>query len=233
MKRDIGLWQLVGFAFTSLLGSLLHFLYGLTGIKATALFSSVNESTWEHMKLLFFPMFLFAIIQRFFIGKNYQGFFCIKLMGTLIGLAFIPITFYTLRGAFGTTPDWINIALFFVSAGAAYIYETKQFKKDGTPCKFEKTAFAFLCIIAAAFIIFTFFPPKIPLFQDPVDGSYGLKIQINSHSNQASGSFPLRVKITDRLHPSFQAYLLPSALNRRALQTALLQTKALQIPFRK
>ena len=64
MKRDLSLWQLSGFALTSLAGTLLHFLYDWTGEnKIAALISGVNESTWEHMKLLYFPLLVYAIIE--------------------------------------------------------------------------------------------------------------------------------------------------------------------------
>ena len=57
MKRSLTLWQFFGFAFTSLLGTLLHFLYEWTGKSPlVAPFSGVNESTWEHMKLLYVGM---------------------------------------------------------------------------------------------------------------------------------------------------------------------------------
>ena len=74
MKKSIGLWQLWGFATTSLSGTLLHFLYDwFDKSLVVAPFSSVNESTWEHMKLLFWPMFIYAIIQSFFFrDKNYK-----------------------------------------------------------------------------------------------------------------------------------------------------------------
>ena len=63
MKRSIGLWELMGFALTSLFGTVLHFLYDLLGGAAwVAPFSGVNESTWEHMKLLFWPMLAFAAV---------------------------------------------------------------------------------------------------------------------------------------------------------------------------
>ena len=61
MKRNFSLWQFAGFALSSLAGTLLHFLYDWTGnLVAVAPFSGVNESTWEHMKLLFWPLFIFA-----------------------------------------------------------------------------------------------------------------------------------------------------------------------------
>ena len=54
MKRTVWLWELVGLAYVSLVGTVLHFLYDwLGGAVWVAPFSGVNESTWEHMKLLF------------------------------------------------------------------------------------------------------------------------------------------------------------------------------------
>lgn len=174
MKRDLSLWQFAGFAVTSLGGTLLHFLYDWTNQSILiAIFSGVNESTWEHMKLLFFPMFIFALIQfRFF--KEDENFWCIKLAGIITGLFLIPVLFYTYNGVFGKSPDWINIAIFFISAAATFILETRLFKKDSLPCKSPRLAFVFICLIGILFAVFTFTPPQIPLFQDPLTGTYGI-----------------------------------------------------------
>ncbi len=174
MKQNIDLWQLIGFATTSLLGSLLHFAYDLTGLLLLAPFSAVNESTWEHMKLLFFPMLLFALVQRAFPGKAYAGFWSIKLRGTLLGLTLIPILFFTLRGIFGTTPDAVNILIFFLAAGLAYLYETRLFAKAPTPRLPESISLLALGLLTLAFVLFTFYPPAIPLFADPIDGRFGI-----------------------------------------------------------
>ena len=175
MKRSISLWQWMGFAVTSLGGTLLHFLYEWTNESLwSAPFSGVNESTWEHMKLLYFPMFIYALIQsRFF--RDRKDFWCIKLAGMGIGLSLIPVLFYTLNGAFGKTPDWINIAIFFVSAAAAYFAETKLYQKKRLRCVSPALAFGLLCLIGVLFVIFTFIPPQIPLFQDPLTGTYGIQ----------------------------------------------------------
>ena len=172
MKKSIGLWQLMGFAITSLGGTLLHFLYEWTDSVWVAPFSGVNESTWEHMKLIFWPMFIFAIIQSFFF-KDRKDFWCIKLMGTLLGLILIPVIFYTYNGVIGQSPDWINIAIFFISAMLAYLYEFRLFKK-GTNCKHPKKSFVILCAVAVMFIIFTFNPPTINIFKDPITNTYGI-----------------------------------------------------------
>ena len=176
MKRHIGLWQLFGLAFTSLVGTLLHFLYDWLG-KANwiAPFSGVNESTWEHMKLLFWPMFIYSIVQSFFF-KGYPSFWCIKLRGTIIGLTLIPILFYTYNGVIGKSPDWVNIAIFFISATFVYIYEARMLKNSGTPCHFSRISLIILCVIALLFVVFTFKTPTLGIFRDPIDGTYGVRL---------------------------------------------------------
>ena len=174
MKRSIGLWQLLRFSVTSFGGTILHFLYEWLGEAAwVAPFSGVNESTWEHMKLLFWPMFIFAIVQSFYF-KERKDFWCVKLKGILLGLLLIPILFYTYNGAIGKSPDWLNIAIFFVSAAIAYLHETRQFNNERTFCKKPKRALIVLCLIALLFVIFTFVTPEIGIFRDPISGGYGI-----------------------------------------------------------
>ena len=167
MNRSIGVWQFAGFAFTSFAGTILHFLYDWLGNAAwIAPFSGVNESTWEHMKLLFWPLFTYAILQsRFF--KQSQDFWCVKLKGTLLGLGLIPVLFYTYNGVIGKSPDWINIAIFFISAAAAYLYEARLLIKPSTTCRHPRVAFALLCVIGVLFAVFTFRTPSLCIFQAP------------------------------------------------------------------
>ena len=174
MKRSIGLWQLMGFAVTSLVGTILHFLYDWLGEAAwIAPFSGVNESTWEHMKLLFWPMFIYAVMQSFFFSER-TDFFCVKLRGMLLGLTLIPVLFYTYNGVIGKSPDWVNIAIFFLSAAAAFLYETRLYALEKIPCASSKLALAALLALALLFVIFTFATPKIGIFRDPITGTYGI-----------------------------------------------------------
>ena len=174
MQRSVALWQLWGFAVTSLGGTILHFLYDWSGKAAwIAPFSGVNESTWEHMKLLFWPMLLFAALQSVFF-RHQTNFWCVKLRGILLGLWLIPVIFYTYNGVIGQSPDWFNIAIFFIAAAAVYIYETRLFRVEKLPCQLPKSAAVALCVIAFLFVVFTFIPPEIGIFQDPLTGTYGI-----------------------------------------------------------
>jgi hypothetical protein len=174
MKRSIGLWQLWGFALTALGGVLLHYLYDWLGEAVwIAPISGVNESTWEHMKLLFWPMFIFAIVQSFFF-RDREDFWSVKLRGILLGIIMIPVLFYTYNGAIGKSPDWLNIVIFFVSAAIAYIYETRLFNSEKLRCRPSKALIGLLCVVALLFIVFTFATPEINIFKDPITETYGI-----------------------------------------------------------
>ena len=170
MKRDVTLWQFAGFTVTSLGGTLLHFLYDWSNQSIFAApFSAVNESTWEHMKLLFFPMFIFALIQSCFF-KEYKNFWWVKLSGIATGLVLIPTLFYTYNGAIGKSPDWVNIAIFFISSAVAFAPEAWLLKRGSMKWGLPWLAFALICLIGVLFVVFTFLPPQLPLFKDPLSG---------------------------------------------------------------
>lgn len=174
MKQSISYWQVAGFLFTSILGTFLHFLFDLSGQSViAAIFSAVNESIWEHMKLIYYPMLLFALIEFQFWGKDHKEFWRIKLMGILLGLTLIPVLYYTYTGIFGVSVDLLNITIFFLSAGVAFWAENKLFQKENGCCLSSRTSFILVCIIGVVFTLLTFYTPEIPLFKDPVNGSYG------------------------------------------------------------
>lgn len=173
MRKYIVLWQLAGFLFTSVAGTLLHFLFDWSGGNVlAALVSAVNESIWEHMKLLFFPMVTFAIIEYFNIGGQLDHFWCAKLAGILVGLALIPVLYYTYTGILGVSADWLNIAIFYVAVAAAFWTETQLLEMGS--CHIQQGfCVGTIALIGLAFIVLTFLTPRIPFFQDPVTGSYG------------------------------------------------------------
>lgn len=173
--KNLSLICLAGLTFTAVFGTLLHFVYGFTGNIAFAPISAVNESTWEHMKILFFPMLAFALLQAKFHAKSVKSFWQIKFYGISFGLLLVPVLFYTLNGMFGDYPDWINIGIFFLSAFLAYLLEYFLFKKDYQARLPAFIAVGELVLIGLAFAVFTFIPPHLPLFQDPVYGGYGIQ----------------------------------------------------------
>ena len=174
MKKSICFWQFSGFVFTGVLGTLLHFLFNWTNESIIiSLFSAVNESIWEHMKLLYFPMLIFTLFESRYFAREHKNFWCVKAVGFFAGLVTIPTLYYTYTGALGIKADWFNILIFFIAAAVSYIIETKIIK-NSRGCFFTPTVSKiFILTLGVLFIIFTFRTPKIPLFEDPLDSTYG------------------------------------------------------------
>lgn len=157
------------FLFISVLGVLLHFTYEWSGDNPiVALFSAVNESTWEHLKLLFFPMLLLTIIELLFTEKRQlpSNYLFARTIGILSGMAFIVIAFYTLTGVFAKLPDSVNIAFYFLGVFLALCIENKINRGNSQ----NHSAFAAIVLLALtiAFFVFTKYPPSIGLFANPV-----------------------------------------------------------------
>lgn len=176
MRKQLFFWELAGFLVTGALGSLLHFVYQWSGEnQVAAAFSAVNESTWEHMKLLFFPLFLFSVVQVCVMGRNYPNFLAVRAVSILTGLVLIPVLFYTYTGVLGRSVDWVNIALFFLAALGAFLLDFRLLRRSRLSAPWQQIlGLIVLWALAFCFVWCTFHPVEMSLWRDPVTGGYGV-----------------------------------------------------------
>ena len=114
--KKIKNWQILAILFTLIVGTLLHFTYEWSGNnQIVGTFSAINESTWEHLKLIFFPMLIFAIFEGFKIYKDTNNYIEAKTIGIIFGMLFITIFFFTYTGIIGTNFAILDIGSFFVA----------------------------------------------------------------------------------------------------------------------
>lgn len=169
MRKRVLRSEWLGFLFVALAGTVLHFVYDWTGgSPLAAAFSAVNESTWEHMKLLFVPFFLFTMVQFVFFAEPLRNFLAAKTAALLLGLLAIPTLFYTLGGMFGETPAWVNIAIFYLADALCFLTSYQLLLRGALRRGAAQFAgFVVLWLLAFAFIYFTYRPPHLPLFLPP------------------------------------------------------------------
>lgn len=171
-------YHIAGAVFTLIAGTLLHFTYDWSGQNAfVGLFSAVNESTWEHLKLLAFPVMIFAVFECYAYGRQKQNFYPAKAASVLTGMAVIVTLFYTYTGIIGTNFLALDIAVFIAGVLAAYSMSYKILKGNRLSSASAKAAACFVFIaLIVCFAVFTSYPPQIGLFRDPVSGGYGRDI---------------------------------------------------------
>lgn len=168
--KKIRNWQIIAVLFTLVLGTLLHFTYEWSeNNQIVGTFSAINESTWEHLKLLSFPMLIFAIFEGINIYKETNNYIEAKTIGIIFGMLFITVFFFTYTGIIGTNFAVLDIGSFFVGVILSEIiaYKIMQMKSFSTN-KTKHISIILIIIITLCFIIFTFNPPNINYFRDPV-----------------------------------------------------------------
>lgn len=170
---NIKTWRNISIIFCLVTGTLLHFTYEWSGRNIfVGLFSAVNESIWEHLKLSFFPMLLIGIVGYFVFGKNEKNYINASAIGIIVAISFVPIVFYTYSGIIGKDFAWVNIAIFVISIVLGENVAYKIMSKENF--QITNTYLEVIIILFSCFIIFIFYPPKINLFKDPLTNTYGI-----------------------------------------------------------
>jgi len=176
VRKRLRRWETAGFVFVCAAGTLLQFLYRWTGENTpVAAFASVNESTWEHMKILYLPYFVFTMLQFAAFAEPLRNYFAVKAAAGLAGTLLIPVVFYTVTGMFGEPEAWFNIALFYGAAAATYLLSDHLLRRGALRAPWmQGVGFALLWALALLFVYLTWHAPRLPLFRDPLTGGYGI-----------------------------------------------------------
>lgn len=172
-KSSILKFEIISSIFVMVVGTLLHFTFGWSNNNPLiGTVSAVNESTWEHLKLLFFPMLISTIIGYFYKGKHIPNYLCSKVLGIILSMSFIVVFFYTYTGIIGTNFAIVDIGSFFI---AVALGQYVAYRKMETQFFCNKLVpIIILLVFCLCFFVFTFFPPHIALFQDPITGMFGI-----------------------------------------------------------
>ncbi len=169
-------WLIIGGVFIGLIGPILHFVFEWTGALATSWFAPVNESPWEHLKLTFWPAMLILIFEHFLVYKKDppNNFALAKTIGLLVMPIIILAIFYIYSAILGTEVLAIDIASFYIAIIVGQLVTYKLYKASPLGENINRYSVLGLIGFAALVIIFTYFPPHIPLFWDPMHGGYGI-----------------------------------------------------------
>ncbi|MGI9307957.1 MAG: DUF6512 family protein, partial [Gammaproteobacteria bacterium] len=175
-----------GVLFIILAGGPLHELFRQSGFwPPVALIAAVNASIWEHQKMQFWPGLVFACFQWFRIGKRIPNYWFGKLVGLVVtpvlaSLSYVVYMIYE-RAAAEFSPSLVitmGSTMLSVCIGQAICY--KVLTADSVPASFSRFTKAGYVLMLAAFSLFTYFPPRLGLFEhnrhyQPV-GEYGIDV---------------------------------------------------------
>lgn len=144
-------------------GTLSHFLYEWTGNAFFALICPVNESVWEHLKLLFFPFLLWSLWCYIRRKTDASLYFYSRLFAVLCGMLSIVTLFYTYTGIIGQHFLVLDILIFIIGT-IITLHLIPMFTKYFSFLPSPTVIYAAWIALILCFFVFTCFPPNIPLF---------------------------------------------------------------------
>lgn len=168
-------WEIIGLLLTIAAGNLLHFVYNWSGKNdIVAAFANTNESTWEHMKLLAVPWIVWSIIEWLALRGGKNSALAARTVGLLVGLLAIPTLFYTYQGITGTNSSLVNIIIFQVAVLLAFwvswrLHDTRKLSGK----LWQWLGGLFLLAVGVLFVIWSYAPPQLAIFADPLTQRVG------------------------------------------------------------
>lgn len=153
--------ELIVFIVATVAGALLHFVYQLLPNPVTALFSPVNESLWEHLKILFWPLLVSALYltrggEK---GRRAPRFLSLLLAGA--GMLAVGYLYHVSMAGDSLTFD---ICLYVLMMGLGFLLPN-FLDRDAIRGKSEAITFLIL-VLGCIIVLFTFLPPDNILFAD-------------------------------------------------------------------
>lgn len=156
-------------------GALLHFAFGWSGgSHVVAAIAPVNESVWEHLKMVLVPMLALGAVEASWV-RDRRRLAWAKLVAVATASGFIVAFFYTYTGALGVGSVLVVDVMSFLLAVAGGQWLSHRIVVSPAvrtpPLPVSITA---LAILVVSFGVLTFAQPHVPLFFDFSAGRYGL-----------------------------------------------------------
>jgi hypothetical protein len=176
MQKTMQRWELAGIGFILLFGSSLHFLFELSDYwRPIAIIAPVNESVWEHFKMVFWPGLIWALIEVPFIRSQTRNFWIAKA----VSLAAMPITiavlFYAYTAFTGQHYLIADGVIFILAIVVGQWISLRLLTRPAIEVPWLRwSALGVLAILIVAFSTLSYYPPKNILFVDSRTGEYGI-----------------------------------------------------------
>ncbi len=159
----------------SLVGTLAHFLYDITNHnKIIGLFTAVNESTWEHIKIALTPILLCGLYDSFVYGENPNYFFA-KFISLIIPIVLIPCIFYGYKSISKKPILVIDILSFYLAIFLSQFAFQLIIEANVMPHILQYLGTIGAFILFGSYCILTLMPLKTFIFKDPISKKYGFE----------------------------------------------------------
>lgn len=168
------IWEVIGVFVIFILGSIWHNLYKNTGYPIIGFIAPVNESSWEHLKIFFFPWLLYGAIEYYFVKDKVNSYVFSKTLGLLI-FELLALSLIAIYDQYTGTHNLIATLIFYFLGIAVGTYVSYTLMSTMEENKFlNRLGWIILLVQLVLILWFTVNPPRADYFKDSVTGTYGI-----------------------------------------------------------
>ncbi len=170
--RFVKVYQWIGIVVVCILSVPFHFLYEWLGENTVVgLFFPINESIWEHLKLVFWPLLVWWIL-GYIIFKHRKDldskkWFTAAAFSIMFSMIFIVAWYYTWVYALHVESSIIDIGSLFIAVPIAQLIAIHLYKVVTPRTLYLILSIVLLMLFSGMFIWFTLNTPDLPLFIPP------------------------------------------------------------------
>lgn len=162
LRKNIAAFFIIG-----ILGTLAHFVYEWTNENyIVGLFFPVSESTWEHLKLLFYPTIIYSVAEYLLLKEKPANYISAVVISLLCGMFSIVAIYYVYTGILGRNIDFINVLVFFISIIIMLFKKNKLLQNKKYSIGIFNIFFLSIALIfAILFAVWSYNPPSLGIFR--------------------------------------------------------------------
>ncbi len=170
-KNKLLIWELLCVFWVCFAGSVLHFAFELSDYwTPMALVAAVNESVWEHLKMYFWPGLLFTLVQYTYTREYANNYW----LGKVVALGTTPVVITALFHGYNAyitstgaqTSVGLILLIMFLGVLAGQLCSWRILCSEPFQWVAPRYVAAGYGSLLLAFSLFTFFPPKVFLFEN-------------------------------------------------------------------
>lgn len=169
--RFVRIYHFFGIFVILLVAGPLHFVYEWSGeYFLVSLVAPVNESIWEHLKMVYWPTMMWWVLGFMLFRNRYRlsamRWFQSMAVSVIFGLLGIVLWYYTWAGAFGVEASWVNFSsMVSVVIGQLLAIHVYRVVKP----RWIYFVPGMIIVVSLVFMsgYFTYYPPALPMFVSP------------------------------------------------------------------
>ncbi|MCG8483375.1 MAG: DUF6512 family protein [Clostridia bacterium] len=146
------------------LAAMIHSAYEITELDFLKPFAPVNESVWEHMKMMLTSGLIWMFYEIYLGLYRYKNYYFARTIGILLLVFLIPVLYYGYTAFTGESILVIDILITLIAAAISQWIFYSILNSKNNYSGYNRLSILILIILFILFVWFTYNPPNLKIF---------------------------------------------------------------------